>query len=72
MSRVKDLTVKEFRELIGEVVEEKILELVGDPDEGLELRPEIRKRLLKSLHQPRKSRRLISAGEVSRRLGLRL
>lgn len=35
----------EFRELIETVVEQKLIELLGDPDEGLELRKSVRTRL---------------------------
>jgi len=42
---VADLTPSELRLLIEDVVQEKLVELLGDPDEGLELRPEIREPL---------------------------
>jgi hypothetical protein len=44
MERVGDLTVAELRELMHTVVEEVLEERLGmltDPDEGLELRPEV-------------------------------
>lgn len=42
---VADLTPSELRLLIEDVVQEKLVELLGDPDEGLELRPEVREQL---------------------------
>ncbi len=48
-SSVADLTIDEFKDLIKEVVSQTILEMLGDPDEGLELRDEIRDRLRRSL-----------------------
>jgi hypothetical protein len=48
-SNVADLTVDELRNLIKEVVTQTILEIFGDPDEGLELREEIKERLHRSL-----------------------
>jgi hypothetical protein len=48
-SNVADLTVDELKNLIKEVVTQTILELLGDPDEGLELRDEIKERLRRSL-----------------------
>jgi len=45
MARVKDLTMEELEYLI----EQKILELLGDPDSGLELRGEFKKELKKRL-----------------------
>lgn len=71
MPKIKDLSVQELRELIGDVVEDKLRELLGDPDEGLELRPEVRERLLNSLHEPRRSRQTVPAEEVAHRLGFK-
>ncbi len=48
-SSVADLTVDEFKGLIKEVVSQTILEMLGDPDEGLEMRDEIKERLQRSL-----------------------
>jgi len=70
MSTIKQLPVEELRALIEEVVEEKLREMLGDPDEGMTLRPEIQERLLKSLNQPKESRQTVSATEAARRLGL--
>jgi hypothetical protein len=46
---VAELTVDELRYIIQEVMEQKLSEMLGDPDEGLELRPEIEQRLRRSL-----------------------
>jgi vacuolar-type H+-ATPase subunit E/Vma4 len=70
MSSVRELSVEELKALIGEVVEEKLREMLGDPDEGLVLRPDIQERLVKSLSQPKESRQTVSAPEAARRLGL--
>ena len=35
--KVRDLDVNEFKALIQEVIEEKLEEMLGDPDLGLEL-----------------------------------
>lgn len=37
---VAELTPAELRALVAEVVHEQLIELLGDPDEGLELRPD--------------------------------
>ena len=37
-TKVADLTINEFRELVQEVVIQTLSEMMGDPDEGLELR----------------------------------
>ena len=70
MSTVKELSIEELKTLIGEVVEEKLRDMLGDPDEGLSLRPEVRERLVKTLNQPKETRQTVSAPEVARRLGL--
>ncbi|HUY15423.1 MAG TPA: hypothetical protein VMX16_17605 [Terriglobia bacterium] len=41
MHTVKDLSTEELKALIGEVVEEKLREMLADPDAGLALRPEV-------------------------------
>ncbi len=71
MSQVKDLTIKEFQELIEQTVEQKLLELLGDPDEGLELRKEVKARLKRSSARERKGIRGIPAAEVAKKLGLK-
>jgi hypothetical protein len=70
MRSVKDLTEDELRSLIAQVVEEKLQDLLGDPDAGLSLRQEVQERLHRSLNQPSASRQVVSAAEVARRLGV--
>jgi len=43
------LTLESIKELVDELVDEKLLQILKDPDEGLELREEIKTRLRKSL-----------------------
>jgi len=62
MKDVKDLTIDELEHLI----EEKILEIIGDPDFGLELREDFKQELRRRLASP--SRR-ISHDEVLRQIG---
>ena len=47
--KVKDLGVDEFKALIYEAVEEKLEEMLGDPDQGLELKEKLKTRLQRSL-----------------------
>ncbi|HID86282.1 MAG TPA: hypothetical protein EYP55_02760 [Anaerolineae bacterium] len=44
-TRVAELTLDELKQLIEATVEWKLSEMLGDPDEGLELREEIKTRL---------------------------
>jgi hypothetical protein len=45
MSTIKDLTVEDLENII----EQKVLELLGDPDAGLELRKEFKEELSRRL-----------------------
>ena len=53
---VAQMTKEELQELIEASVERKLLELLGDPDEGLELRKALVARLSRQ-------RRAVAAGE---------
>ena len=57
---VGQMTTEEFKKMIGAVVEatveQKLLEILGDPDEGLEIRNIVRDRLLRQ-------RQAVAAGE---------
>jgi len=64
MPKVKDLSVDDLEYLI----EEKIMELLGDPDSGLELTNEFKEKLRERLDE-RCTR--IPHEEVLRRLGAR-
>ena len=44
---VAQMSKDELRELIEASVEQKLLELLGDPDEGLEIRKSVRDRILR-------------------------
>jgi len=70
MATVRDLTMAELRELVEQIVEQKLWELVGDPDEGLQLQDEVKERLKKSLARERRGARGISAATVAKKLGL--
>jgi hypothetical protein len=68
--KVKDLSSEELKALVQEAVEEVLLELLGDPDQGLELREEVQERLKRSLERVQKGERGIPAEEVARKAGL--
>ena len=70
--KVKDLTTDDLRALIADVVEEKLKELLGDPDWGLELRPEVAERLRKSLAAIERGEETRPLEEVAKRLGIPL
>ena len=62
MVRIKDLTIDDLEYLI----EQKVLEILGDPDAGLQLREEVKEELKKRL---KSSPRRISHEEVLKRFG---
>ncbi len=69
-AKVADLTVQEFKELVREVVIQTLLEMLGDPDAGLELRDEFAEELRRSLASVESGGKTISMQEVAARLGL--
>ncbi len=70
MQTVKDLTIDEFKAVVGEVIEEKLRELLTDLDPGLPLRPEIEARLRQQLRNPPPDGECVPAAEVADRRGL--
>ena len=67
---VAEMTGEELRELVGAAVEQKIVELLGDPDAGLVLRENMRKRLLRQKRVVAKGERGELLETVIRRLKL--
>ncbi len=67
---VAEMTGEELRELVGAAVQQKIVELLGDPDAGLVLRENVRKRLLRQRQAVAKGERGQSLETVMRRLRL--
>jgi hypothetical protein len=55
-STIAQMTKEEFKEMIEASIEQKLLEILGDPDEGLEIRQSVRDRLLRQ-------REAVAAGE---------
>jgi hypothetical protein len=67
---VAEMTATELRQLVSSVVEEKLIQLLGDPDEGLVLRENVRKRLLRQKRAVSKGERGEPLETVARRLKL--
>ena len=68
-STVADLTIEQFTIIIQEVVEQTLLEVYGDPDEGLEVRDEFKVKIQQSLAETDFER--IPVEEVASKLGLK-
>ncbi len=66
--RIGDLTVHEFKELVRESVIQSIAELLGDPDQGLDLRDDLTEDLQRSLAEVAGGGRTMSLADVAERL----
>lgn len=69
-SRVADLTIDQFKDLMRQVVSETISEMIDDPDEGLELREDIKAQLQRSIAAVQAGGETISAEAMAAKLGL--
>jgi hypothetical protein len=65
-----EMTTDELKQLVGLAVEEKLIELLGDPDEGVVLRESLPKRLLRQKRAVAKGERGELLENVVRRLKL--
>ena len=70
MSSVAQMTRDQFREMIEGIVERKLVELLGDPDEGLPIRKSARDRLLRQKRQVARGARGEPLDDVVKRLRL--
>ncbi len=64
---LSDLSLKEFKELVDGIVDDRLRELLGDPDLGLALDETARARLKQSLASSERA----TGEEVAEKLGLR-
>jgi len=71
---VAQMSQAEFRKMLEEVVEttveQKLLELLGDPDEGMEIREAVQERLLRQREEVATGRYGRSFDDVAKELGL--
>ena len=69
-TKVADLTIDEFRELVQEVVIQTLSEMMIDPDEGLELRDDFVEEMKQSIADVKAGGKTVPAQKVAERLGL--
>lgn len=67
---VAQMSVSDLRALIGEIIEDKLLELMRDPDEGLQIRETVRRRLEHQQQSVKAGERGQSLHDVAESLGL--
>ena len=68
---IAKMTRAEFSELISSLIEQKLLELLGDPDESLPIRQSLRKRLSRQRKAVAQGLRGEKLDDVVNRLGLK-
>lgn len=67
---VVEMSKEELEEMIEAIVEQKLVEVLGDPDLGLELREEVRDRLLRQQEAVAAGERGQPFEDIVSRLGL--
>ena len=67
---IAHMTKKEFAQMLSTIVEQKLVELFGDPDEGLVLKDNLRKRLIRQRNSVAKGERGEYFATVAKRLGI--
>jgi hypothetical protein len=66
-TKIQDLSLEELKAFINETVDKRIEERFGDPDVGLEVKPEV----IEKIRRIRTSKTIVSAEDVAARLGLK-
>ena len=67
---VADMTKEEFKEMLDALIEQKLIELFGDPEAGLAIQPALRQRLLRQREAVIAGERGQPLEDVARELGL--
>ncbi len=67
---VAQMSKDELKKIIAVTVEETLLELLGDPDEGLEIKKSVKERLLRQKKAVAAGERGEPFADVVKRLGL--
>jgi hypothetical protein len=67
---VSQMTQDELKEMMASLIEQKLLELIGDPDEGLCIRRSLSNRLLRQKKAVARGQRGEPLEHVVQRLGL--
>lgn len=65
--KLADLSQQEFKELVKSMVDDRLCELLGNPDLGLALDDKVRTQLKEVLNSPER----VTGETVAERLGLR-
>ena len=71
VTRVSDLTLEELRLLIQETVAQTLTDLLRDPDEGLDVREDLKRELSEAMRRNNGTFATKAAADVAAQLGLR-
>jgi hypothetical protein len=69
--QVKDMTVEQLRDLIRHTVEQCLEEYLGDADAGLEVKEEVKLKLLESMKRKQAGENSLEPGEVYQKIGMK-
>ena len=69
-STVVQVSKQELTSIIVNVVEQKLIELIGDPDDGLTIKQNLRKRLLRQKRAVEKGERGTDLSSIRKHLGV--
>ncbi len=69
---LSDMTTDEFKTMLETTIDHKMAEWLGDPDEGLTLRPELVERIQQQRAEYAAGKRGQSLQDVARELGIEL
>ncbi|MBI4181233.1 MAG: hypothetical protein HY528_04810 [Chloroflexi bacterium] len=70
--KVKELTLEQLKTLIDEAVEDKLTEILGDPDRGLELTDKAKCEIEEALAALKRGEEGIPLEELAREMGINL
>ena len=68
--KVKEITIEQLKALIDEAVEDKLAEILGDPDRGLELTDEAKCKIEESLAALKRGEKGIPLEELAQEMGI--
>ncbi len=66
-TKIQNLSLEDLKAFIDETVDKRLEERLGDPDVGLEIKPEV----IEKIRRSRRRKVNVSAEDVAKRLGLK-
>ena len=69
--QVQEMTIEQLKAFVRQSVEERLEELLGDPDLGFQLKDSVRERLENSLRETEQGVRGLAPEDAAKKTGLR-